>query len=153
KEEDLHRLAFAVGTVGDQTTVVLRARPSKLGPPVVDGLRAEAYRPFAKLPNLYLPAGTTLHPPLRRDKVRELFADDPARVVWLAPAGGRGTFAPQSLPDTAFRPLGDWVDYVLDHDRAALQEWVQSAQFDFEGFVCSEDDKPKPKKPPARDRG
>src|SRR5262249_37092857 len=60
REDELSRLAFAVGTLDGQTTVVLRARAAKQGPPAVDGLRAEAYRTYAKLPNLYLPAGATL---------------------------------------------------------------------------------------------
>src|SRR5262249_1692109 len=47
---------------------------------------------------------------------------------------------PESLPDTSFRPLTDWVDYVLHHERTALTEWVQAATFDFEPFVCKEGD-------------
>jgi hypothetical protein len=103
------------------------------------------------LPNLFLPAGTRLHPPLRRDVVRKLLADDPAQVTWLAP-GENGSFTPQSLPEDSFRPLWDWVDYVLDHDKEALQAWVQASRFDFEPFVCAEDEAPKPRKPPAPER-
>ena len=150
-DQMLHRLAFAVGEKEGWAVVVLRVRPSKLPPPELV-LKAEAYKTYLKLPNLFLPAGRLLHPPLRRDVVRKLLAGDPAQVVWLAPLEGNA-FRPESLSEDAFRPLIDWVDYVLDHDKDSLQAWVQAAQFDFEAFVCDEDAEAKPKKPPAPKRG
>ena len=51
---------------------------------------------------------------------------------------------PESLPDNVFRPLTDWIDYVIEHDRQQLQAWVQSTTFDFESFVCTEDDERRP---------
>jgi hypothetical protein len=143
----LRRLAFAVGEKGGRQVIALRVRPSKLPPPVLV-LKAEGYKPYLKLPNLFLPSGTRLHPPLRRDVVRKLLADDPAQVTWLAPGPG-GTFTPEGLPEEAFRPLSEWVDYVLDHDREALDAWVQATRFDFEPFVCADDERAKPKRPPA----
>jgi hypothetical protein len=130
----LSRLAFAVGVKDGVTTVVLRVRPSKLAPPVLV-LQGVGFRPYLKLPNLFLPCDTRLHPPLRRDAVSKLLASEPARVTWLYPRPD-GRFTPESLPDEAFRRLEDWVDYVLDHDHQALQAWVQSTRFDFEPFVC-----------------
>ena len=163
-DQMLHRLAFAVGEKDGRTVVVLRMRPSRLPPPELV-LKAEAYKPYLKLPNLFAPAGRALHPPLRRDMVRRLLADDPARVVWLAPVDGGPLapraasdsrsesptmgFRPETLPEDAFRPLIDWIDYVLDHEKEPLQAWVQAAQFDFEAFICDEDFAAKPKKPPA----
>jgi hypothetical protein len=144
----LNRLSFAVGNGdGREPIIVLRVRPSRLPPPVLT-LPALAYRPFLKMPNLFLPVGMTLHPPLRRDKVRSLLADDPDVVTWLHPHGD-GTFTPESLPEGVFRLLTDWVDYVLDHDRVALQAWTQSHQFDFEPFICTEGNE----KPPDRKKG
>jgi hypothetical protein len=142
--ELLRRLAFAIGEKDGKRTVVVRVRQSRLPPPQLV-LNAQGYRHHLKLPNLFLPVGMGLHPPLRRDKVRELFAEDVALVTWLAP-GPDGTFTVQSLPEDAFRSLEDWVDYVLDHDREALQAWVQASQFEFEPFTCNEDGTPKPKK-------
>jgi hypothetical protein len=149
-DQMLGRLAFAVGQKDGRTAIVVRVRQSRQPPPQLV-LNAQGYRHHLKLPNLFLPVGMGLHPPLRRDKVRELFAEDVSQVTWLAPSPG-GTFTPQSLPEDAFRPLTDWVDYVLDHDREALQAWVQASQFDFEPFVCTEDGQPKPKKPEAPER-
>jgi hypothetical protein len=143
----LSRLAFAVGRNGEQTIVVLRARPSKSPPPVLI-INAIAFRPYLKLPNLFLPCGTRLHPPLRRDAVRDRLADDPAVITWLQPQH-TNRFTSESLPDQAFRPLGEWVEYVLEHERQSLEQWVQSTLFDFEPFICKDDSTPKPRKKPT----
>lgn len=137
----LARLAFAVVECKGQPLVVLRTRPSKEPPPVLV-VRGVAYLPYLKLPNLFLPIGRRLHPPLRRDMVSKLLAADRSLITWLAPVGS-SQFKPQSLPDDAFRPLSDWVEYVLDHERETLATWAASTQFDFEPFVCHEDIRPQ----------
>src|SRR5262249_61432427 len=128
--------ALAGGEQAGRQTAVLRARQSKAPPPELV-LKARGYRVSQKLPNLFLPFGTYLHPKLRRDVVREMFADDPNVVTWLA-RHEDGSFTPHRIADDAFRPLIDWIDYVLDHDRQALTAWVQAAQFEFEAVVCGE---------------
>ncbi|HXG10316.1 MAG TPA: hypothetical protein VNK04_11175, partial [Gemmataceae bacterium] len=133
-----------------QPVIVLRVRPSKQPPPVLV-LQATAFRSYLRLPNLFLPCSMALQPPLRRDVVRKLLADDPAVITWLYPHGD-GRFTPETVPDSAFRPLSDWIDYVLEHDRQALELWVQSTQFDFESFICADDQPARPPKPPADHR-
>ncbi len=150
EDQLLARLAFAVGEKNGQTIVVLRVRPSKLPPPVVI-LPAEAYKSYLKLPNLFLPVGHILHPPLRRDIVRKLLAEDVTQITWLAP-GEDSAFTPEGLPEDVFRPLTDWVDYVLDRDKKLLQAWVQAMQFEFEPFVCDEEQPSRPKKPPDAEK-
>jgi hypothetical protein len=148
----LARLSFAVAGMkpGGSPLVVLRVRPSKQAPPVLV-VEGTGYRPYLRLANLFLPVGMRLHPPLRRDAVGRLVASDPARVTWLAPQA-EGGFVPESLPEEAFRPLAQWVDYVLDRDHEALDAWVQSTRFDFEPFICR-DDADKPAEPgPRRER-
>jgi hypothetical protein len=132
----LGRLAFAVGRCEDREIVILRVRPSRQPPPilVVNGI---GYASYLKLPNLFLPCGMRLHPPLRRDAVRKLLAEDAGVVTWLHPHGD-GRFTPESLPDAAFRPLSDWVDYILDRERQPLEQWIQSSLFDFEPFICED---------------
>jgi hypothetical protein len=142
----LARLAFAVGTRDGERIVVLRARPSKSAPPVLV-LDGAAFRPYLRIPNLFLPVGRALHPPLRRDAVVKLLAADTSRITWLRP-NADGGFTPESLPDEAFRPLPAWIDYVLEHDHHAIAQWLGANQFQFEGFICK-DDALKPKKPPA----
>jgi hypothetical protein len=147
-DELLGRLAFAVGWNGACQTIVLRVRPSRLPPPELV-LSAIGFRPYLKLPNLFVPVGTRLYPRLRRDAVRRRLADDPAQITWLYP-GPDGTFTPESLPDAAFRPLPDWIDYVLEHDHQALQAWVESNRFAFEKYLSEEEVKPgdRPGTPP-----
>lgn len=149
----ISRLAFAVAESDHDAdpTVIIRARPSKQLPPVLV-LDAVACRPYLKIPNLFLPLARRLHPPLRRDAVVKLLAQQSDQITWLVPREAR-SFVPQSIPDQAFRPMSDWVDYVIDHQSKPLQVWVASHQFDFEHFVCREDaDKRKPSPPnkPAR---
>jgi hypothetical protein len=139
KESLIRRLIFAVGEHDGQTTIVLRVRPSKQPPPALV-FDAEAYSKYLKLDNLFVPVGTKIHPALRRDAVRTLLAEDLSWINWLrADPQRRGGFIPEGLPDEAFRPLQDWVDYVLDHDRETLTHWVQEFRFDFDPFVCPEE--------------
>lgn len=151
-ERLMSRLSFAVATDNNgPTTIVLKVRPSKLSPPVLSLDKAMGFKPYWKLPNLFLPIGTRMMPTLRRDAIRKLLADDPAEIVWLMPEK-EGKFTPESLPDDAFRPLEDWIDYIIDHEHQVLQSWVQATQFDFESFVCKDDQQEKPKTPPT-DKG
>ncbi len=144
-EQLLTSLAFAVGEHDGRQTIVVRALYSKAAPPELV-LNATPYRSHLRLANLLLPVGTQLHPHLRRDVVRKLLADDTEHVVWLVPGDG-GSFTPQSLPENSFRPLTDWVAYVLDRSAEPLRGWMQAMRFDFEPFVCDEDADGKPKKP------
>jgi hypothetical protein len=146
----LDRLSFAVGDRKGEKIIVLRVRPSKLAPPAL-ALNAIEFCHFQKMPNLFVPVGKRLHPPLRRDAVRKYLAEDPMQVTWLYP-DDTGGFTPESLPETAFRPLSDWIDYVLEHDHEPLQAWIESARFDFEPFICEEEDSNRPKKPPKEPR-
>jgi hypothetical protein len=144
-ERLIQRLMFAVATdpAGDPT-VILRTRPSKLAPPALPLDGAIGYKPYWKLPNLFVPVGKRLHPTLRREAVRRLLADNPDQVIWLHP-DGRGGFTPESVPDAAFRSLEDWVDYVIEADRAPLSAWIDSTRFDFDHFVCKDHGGPKSK--------
>ena len=141
----LQRLMFAVATDAAGTrTVILRVRPSKLTPPVLTLDNALAFKPFWKLPNLFLPVGKRLHPTLRRDAVRKLLADDADQVVWLYPAD-KGGFTPEFVPDAAFRSLEDWVDYVIEAEQQPLAAWIEATRFDFDHFVCKDAGGPKNK--------
>ncbi len=158
-EKLLQRLMFAVATDAKGTrTVVLRVRPSRLTPPVLTLDNALAFKPYWKLPNLFLPVGKRLHPTLRRDAVRKLLADDADQVVWLYPDGDT-SFTPESVPDAAFRSLEDWVDYIIEAEPQQLVAWIEATRFDFDGFICKDAGGPKPKpdkpdkEPKERDEG
>jgi cellulose synthase operon protein C len=157
------RLIFAVAeNSAAGPTIILRTRQLlRLAPPSLELAGAMGFTRYRKLNNLYVPAGTRLQPTLRRDAVRRMLADDDARIVWLTPLGD-GRFVPESLPDEAFRPLHDWVDYVIDREREALQNWLQASSFDFESFICpgelpddaaSPGNPPKSRKAPEKETG
>src|SRR5260370_1361088 len=125
REGTLQRLLLAVGEADGETTIVLPVRPSKHPPPQLV-LYAPPSAKFLKLDNLFVPVGTKIHPVLRRDPIRKLLAEDPAQITWLEPLTDKPAhFTPESLPEDAFRPLADWVEYVLNHDRQQLSAGVQ----------------------------
>ncbi len=139
-EQLISRLAFAVGSSADDPnlkTVVVKVRPGRDAVPVLvlDGVECRSY---LRIPHLFLPVGHRLHPPLRRDAVQKLLASDPNLNTWVIPQT-EGSFLTQSLPDNAFRPLSEWVDYILDTERSPLNAWMDSMQFEFDSFVCPDE--------------
>jgi hypothetical protein len=130
----LARLGVAVAAVGGRQVTVLRARPGQAGPPVLV-LDALACRPYLRLPNLYVPSGRQLRPPLRRDAARRLLAEDPGQVAWLEPGDG-GTFTAHRLPAAAFRPLQELVAYAGDHEPQPLAPAAANRPFTLPPFIA-----------------
>lgn len=149
---EIGRLMFAVAQNGASgPTIILRKRPSKLAAPAVVLEGAHGYVADRRLNNLYLPVGTRLRPTLRRDTLRKMLAENPAQIVWLTPQA-EGRFTPETLPDEAFRPLSDWVDYIIDHEQVALENWMQASRFEFESYICNEERPQSGSKPPPPER-
>lgn len=140
----LEQLRFAVGETPDgRRCVILAAATSRKSPPVIALDQAVGFKAYWRIPNLFLPVGTRLHPTLRRDVVSRLLANDRDHRVWLYP-DGQGGFVPCSIKENAFRSLADWVEYVVDSNSQQLREWIGSSEFDFENFICT-DHGPNPK--------
>ncbi|MCA9669535.1 MAG: hypothetical protein KC503_28265 [Myxococcales bacterium] len=162
-EAELSKLLFAAtssaGGDSGEPTVLLRVRPGRGSPPVLD-LPGEAFAPWLEIDNLYLPSDAILEPPLRRETLRNLLAERSDEVCWLTPldaepsAGGNGAgngaaataaagvrpperarpFQLERAPESAFAPLSHWVQYVVHSSAEALEPWVRSSTFDFEAF-------------------
>jgi len=156
-EKDVRALLFSACREGDATIMVLRMRAGARTTLEIDG---EDYREHSSIANLFLPCGATLEPPLRRERVRDLLVPNPDDVVWLRPLDG-GRFQVERVADEAFRPLSDWVEYVIDTNASALVPWVKAATFDFAAFVGVdltevyqpyEPARPEPAAPPASPR-
>ncbi len=130
-EAQLENILFVVA--GE--TVVLRARPGREAN--TGALPGEAFARVLDMPNLFAPVGLTVEPPLRRDRLRTWLAPDPDLVTWLSPTANG--FARLSVLEASFRPLTDWVEYVIDGAAPTLSTWARSATFDFEPFVALED--------------
>jgi hypothetical protein len=143
----LTRFTVAVSASAGVPCVVLRATTAKGPPPVFVG-QAVAYRPLLKLPNLYVPEGCRLAPPMRRTAICSALALAADRVMWLHPLEGGG-FRAESLPDSAFRSLTEWVEYKLADPANTLKPWVQSHRWGFQSFVERAEPKPRPVQVPA----
>ena len=133
-EAQLENILFVVAT----DLVVLRARPGREAN--AGALPGEAYARVLEMPNLFAPAALTVEPPLRRDRLRTWLAPDPDLITWLEPTA-KG-FGRRSVLEAAFRPLTEWVDYLIDGAAQTLETWARSATFDFEPFVALEDAAP-----------
>lgn len=145
----LARLSVAVARIEDREIVVMRLRPSRQPPPVlvVNGI---GFQPYLKLPNLFVPCGSRLHPLPRRDVLRTTLASDPGRIFWLFP-GPNGRFTPQSIAESAFQPLQDWIEYRQNGPRMLLNEWQPVDAFGLEAFTVH-DDEPLERKPVAAEQ-
>ncbi|HKB05726.1 MAG TPA: hypothetical protein VKD90_26135, partial [Gemmataceae bacterium] len=126
---------------------ILRAGAQKGPPPVFVGQAVE-YRPLTNLPHVYLPSGTRLAPPLRRDAFEAALNLSADRVAWLHPLGD-GAFRVESLPEAAFQPLQDWVEYRVPEPTCPGRAWVQSRRWEFTPFAERPPVQPEPV-PPAR---
>lgn len=152
-ERIIQRIKFSVATSATgETVVVLQVSNNRTSPPILPLTGAIAYKPYVKLPNLYIPVGRRLHPTLRRDVVRTLLASDPDRLVWLEPTEG-DDFRPEMIPIDSFRPLEDWVDYIVGTNAEPLTLWINATTFEFDHFLCSETPGNKPKPDDGPDRG
>ncbi len=138
-EAALDGLMFAVST----DTVALRTRPGRESSSAA--LPGDPYSRLFELPNLFAPLGLTIEPPLRRDRLRTWLASDPDVLSWLEPTGTSG-FARITLPESAFRPLSEWVDYVIEGGEKVLDPWMRSATFEFDAFTAMEDSIPAPRR-------
>ena len=132
----LGRLSLAVGETNGRQVAVLRVIPGRGGPPVLV-LDALACRPFLRLPNLYLPVGTTAAaaaaarcgPPAVRAGRRH------GRV---AGAGWRRWVRDTRLPESAFRPLEQAIVYTREHGPQPLAASLAGQPFALQPFVVHE---------------
>ncbi len=141
----LARFSVAISASTGVPCVVLRANTTKGPPPIFVG-PAIAYKPALKLDSLFVPLGTRLAPPIRRDAIRTALGVATERIVWLHPTGN-GSFAVESLAESAFRPLVEWIDYKLPEAPRSIQPWAQSVNWALESFVERAPAKAKPKPP------
>jgi hypothetical protein len=142
----LARLNVAIGMANGKQIVALRARPGRGGPPVLV-LDALPCSPYLRLSNLYLPVDTRLRPPLRRDAVRRLLADDAELIVWLEP-GESGMFTVHSLPATAFRPFDEVIVYSQENAPQSLSTVTIESSFDLPSFITGDRTAPSARRRP-----
>jgi hypothetical protein len=137
-EAVLPRVLFAVARRADdgEPVVILRARPGGKAPPEL-GLRAARYAPHPQLANLFIPCDAIVEPPLRRERLRQALLPNGDEIAWLRPLD-QHRFRLERVAESAFQPLDEWVDYVVDGGAEVLGGWARSALFDFEPFEAGE---------------
>ncbi len=135
-DRTVSRLLFAVAAKDGKEFVAIRCRSARYSSPepLLDGI---AFQSYLRIPNLFVPRGNRLQPPLRRNAVRSTLMLDPDRVTWLFPDGDG--FVPESLPESAFRPLDEWVEYRAENSPRVLAPWPGSPSFPFETFAINEE--------------
>lgn len=99
----LARWELAITAEGARTIVLLRALPAKR-PPADLMLRGLGCVSYLRMPNLFVPAGMALKPPLRRDQARRWLAERDDLITLLLPSGD-GVPVPTRVPDSLFQPL------------------------------------------------
>lgn len=129
-ERSIACFSFAV-TKGDQPIVILMAIPGKESPILLD-IDAE-FQSILKLPNLFLPTPFRLHPPARRDIIRDNFAPDPKVLVLLQP-DENGLPRMERIPLTAFRPLAERTAYFAAKTEQRTG-WTRSGWMEFDRYV------------------
>ena len=129
------RLVFAV-SAGEAPTVILRARAGRQAAPDLSLSQAEEYAPLLHMPDIYVPVGAVVEPPLRRERLRSILGIAPREVMWLA-RDERDRIRTERIAETAFHPLADWADYVIHTSAPAIEPWLRSTVFDFAPYVSS----------------
>jgi cellulose synthase operon protein C len=129
----LTRFSVAASASAGVPCVVLRDATGKGPLPLFVG-RAIEFQRLHRLRNVHVPAGYRLAPPIRRDAILQSLGVDSDRIAWLHPLGG-DSFQVESLPESAFRPLSNWVDYKLADRPRILAPWGQSHSWALTPFI------------------
>jgi hypothetical protein len=132
------RWRAAVFEAAGQTRVALWAKPSKRPPPSLL-IPARGFRSHAQLPHLFLPFGSRLQPPLRRDALRRLFPGDAEQLTLLVPSDSGG-YLPARLATTAFVPMEDVLRYASNAAETELEAVLPNAFGGWLDFVEAEHD-------------
>lgn len=153
-EDVVDGLLFAVTVEGTSRSgrsahegrIVLRARPGVVpgAAPLAD---AEAFAPHPQVPNVLLPVAATLEPPVRREHLVTLLAPDPSDLAFVRPSEGGGVVV-ERLAESAFLPLGELVDWIVDRAAGTLETWKAGVTFDFDvPIVAGADEGPVEREP------
>lgn len=130
-EADLNCFRFAVATSQFEQRLVLWWSEAKRSPKLTTlPSGAAGYAALPAVSDIYVPVGWRLDPPLAPSRWSQLLRRRAQTVVWLEPYEG-DRFRPFELETSAFHPLTEWVEYVLDQAGEVLDGWVRSTRFEF----------------------
>lgn len=133
-EVTISKLQYA--TAGEN--IVIRTIDRRAAPPVLGVLGHKNHF----LSNLYVPVSSKVFPSLRRDILRKALAPDPKRIYWLTQSDNK-KFAVESIPDAAFCPLANHVEYTVPANIGQIPCTFGSL-FDLPSFGIDEEPIKKP---------
>lgn len=127
--------AAAVQTGSESRVIVRRAAPEDrvaMLPIAVPG-----FQPHPRFPTLFVPAGRALRPVVRVHELARELDVSADRVVWVEAA--EGGVAVNSVAASAFRPLGERVEYAVPPPVAVRAEAPPDETFPFARFALQID--------------
>ena len=102
------------------------------------------YRALPGLANLFLPIDKALDPQVRRDRIAESFELKGGEFV-VVQSGAAGGMRAVRVPESSFRPLSTYIDYVVSGDSARLAALVHATVFDAGPLADLADASPDPR--------
>lgn len=135
-EGEIGRLNFAAAGEPSDPIVVLKARRSEKGPPAID-VYGQGYVPLMEIPNIFVPHGKIVDPPIRQNRLRDLFNSNQNTIAWLSPIDEQN-FVVEKISDSGFRPLREWVDYLIHANKEKIKPWTRCVELGFERFVAND---------------
>ncbi|MDB5308264.1 MAG: hypothetical protein JWO38_2466 [Gemmataceae bacterium] len=129
------QLEVATMSAEGKIRVVIRPVPGKrVSPPLP--LPTDGYYQDPRVTGLFVPARRAIRPGVRAKELSRLCGLGPDRVTWVD-AGPRGEVVLGSVPVSAFRPLGELVEYSSPAPAPLTTEQMRPAPFALERFAHS----------------
>jgi len=135
EEQRAFELAVVEGDKEDTAFVLRRSQTQRFK--TSDTFSGRGFLPFQGLPNLLVPAGSTLLPSLRRDLYVSLFDLTADRLTLIEPVAEEGAFRLVRIPKRCFEPLSGYVDYLLEAASEQVAARIESTVFDLGPYLTA----------------
>jgi hypothetical protein len=117
-QQQLQGIQFAILGSDGTKTIALRADHHLEAPG--DSI---AYTPLDDDGTIYLPLNTALSPPLSIEQLNQVLQQEADDLLWIE--DGQPHARAERVSRQAFRPLSDWVSYVIDTHQEPIITWMK----------------------------
>lgn len=138
------QLAIAVGSLRDSPLVLVR--PLRESHPPVLVWEAEEFHRSRVVPQVHLPVGYELHPQARPQAIKSALEWQERTLTWITLETPK-RFAVHSVYESAFRPLRDCVEYMIENPITDWTAWSPGVSWEFQPFDVLEEERQKQPKP------